>query len=165
MTSDSVARISEQWATERPEIDTSPMAVFGRIAKLHRTQLEASDQAYRQFEITGADFDVLATLRRSGEPFQLTPSELTEQMMISSGGVTQRVDRLIRQGLVRRVPHASDRRSTTVQLTPEGRSVIDQALPLHIEAERELLVALSDDERRTLIDLLTRLNLDAEGRT
>ena len=154
---DEVGAITRQWATERPDLDVTPMAVFGRIAKLHRAQLRASDEAYREFDISHGDFDVLATLRRSGAPYRLTPSDLTSQMMISSGGVTQRVDRLARLGLVERVPHDTDRRSTTVGLTAAGRTVIDRALPLHVEAERALLHPLTEKEQATLIGLLARL--------
>jgi DNA-binding MarR family transcriptional regulator len=138
------------------------MAVFGRIAKIHRAQLRASDEAYRDFDISHGDFDVLATLRRSGEPFRLTPSELTGQMMISSGGVTQRVDRLCKLGLVERLPHETDRRSTTVGLTALGRSTIDQALPLHIAAERGLLSPLSSADQARLIGLLARIAVAIE---
>ena len=151
-----VAGITAQWARERPDYDTAPMDVFGRIARLHKAQLEASEQAFGHLGISAADFDVLATLRRAGKPYRLTPSELTSWMMITSGGVTQRVDRLSRQGLVERAPHESDRRSTTVGLTAAGRKVIDKAMPLHIAAEQELLAGLTPKERSTLIALLTK---------
>ncbi|CAN5667758.1 MarR family transcriptional regulator [soil metagenome] len=154
---DEVARIIEQWSVERAELDVSPMGVFGRIAKVHRAQIEASEAAHRELGISQADFDVLATLRRSGAPCRLTPSELTAQMMISSGGVTQRVDRLARVGLVRREPHPRDRRSTPVTLTEAGRKLIDQALPLHLAAEEALLTGLSPSERDQLAQLLSRL--------
>ena len=154
---DEVGRITTQWAVERPDLDVTPMAIFGRIAKIHRAQLRASEEAYREFDLSHGDFDVLATLRRSGAPYRLTPSDLTGQMMISSGGVTQRVDRLCKLGLVERVPHETDRRSTTVSLTATGRQVIDRAVPLHVEAERALLAPLSPAEQRTLVELLARL--------
>jgi DNA-binding MarR family transcriptional regulator len=153
---DDVAGITAQWARERPELDLTPIEVFGRIAKLHRAQIEASERAYRHLGISSGDFDVLATLRRAGRPYQLMPSELTSSMMISSGGVTQRVDRLERVGLVERRPHASDRRSTTVALTPGGRRLIDKAMPLHLDAEQALLTGLSKTDRTALAKLLKK---------
>jgi DNA-binding MarR family transcriptional regulator len=159
---DDVAGITAQWARERPELDVTPIEVFGRIAKLHRAQIEASEHAYRQLGISASDFDVLATLRRAGRPYRLTPSELTSSMMISSGGVTQRVDRLERVGLVERRPHESDRRSTTVALTPGGRRLIDKAMPLHLDAERTLLVGLSKADRTALAKLLKKALANSE---
>ncbi|HEY2985397.1 MAG TPA: MarR family transcriptional regulator [Jatrophihabitantaceae bacterium] len=159
---DDVAGITAQWARERPELDVTPIEVFGRIAKLHRAQIEASEHAYRKLGISSGDFDVLATLRRAGRPYRLTPSELTSSMMISSGGVTQRVDRLERVGLVERRPHESDRRSTTVALTPGGRRLIDKAMPLHLDAERALLAGLSKADRTALAKLLKKALANSE---
>ena len=159
---DDVSGITAQWARERPELDVTPIEVFGRVAKLHRAQIEASEHAYRQLGISSGDFDVLATLRRAGRPYRLTPSELTSSMMISSGGVTQRVDRLERVGLVERRPHESDRRSTTVALTPGGRRLIDKAMPLHLNAERALLVGLSKADRTALAKLLKKALANSE---
>jgi len=162
VTLDAVSAITAQWERERPELDLTPVAVFGRIARLHRAQIEASEQAYQHLDISSGDFAVLATLRRAGKPFRLTPSDLTSSMMITSGGVTQRVDRLERLGLVERSPHETDRRSTTVALTPAGRRVIDKAMPLHLEAERTLLDGLSSAEQRQLIELLRKALTTAE---
>ena len=154
---DSVSAISAQWQAEGTELNIAPMEIFGRIAKLHRIQLEASDRSYAHLDITGPDFDMLATLRRSGRPYRLTPSELTATMMISSGGVTQRVDRLEQRGLVERTPSPHDRRSTVVGLTPAGRRLIDKALRGHLDTEEELLSPLGARDRAALTTLLRRL--------
>ncbi|MGX7678110.1 MarR family winged helix-turn-helix transcriptional regulator [Jatrophihabitans sp. DSM 45814] len=162
LSGDSVSVIRAQWASERPELETTPMGIFGRIAKLYRAQIEASEMAHRHLGISQADVDVLATLRRSGPPYRLTPSQLTAQMMISSGGVTQRVDRLARLGLVERFPHESDRRSVSVGLTAEGADRIDQAMPLHLEAERAMLAGLDSAEITELGILLAKLLASVE---
>ena len=153
---DHVTGVTAQWARERPELDVTPIKVFGRIAILYRAMIEAGEQALEPLGVSSGDFDVLAALRRAGKPYRLTPSALTESMMISSGGVTQRVDRLERLGFVERRPHESDRRSTTVGLTPAGRRLIDKALPLQLDAERELLAGLSRTDVAKLIELLTK---------
>jgi DNA-binding MarR family transcriptional regulator len=163
-TTDAVAQITARWAIERPELDTLPMAIFGRIARLHREQTLASERAYATLGINSGDFDVLATLRRSGAPYRLTPSQLTTQMMITSGGTTQRVDRLETAGLVIREPSSDDRRSTTIVLTDKGFDLINAALVKHLDVERELLTGLPAREQQRLVKLLTMLVEQLEGR-
>lgn len=162
MAGDGVDRILEQWARERPELDTEAMGIFGRIYRIARASGDAMEETYGRFGITRADFDVLATLRRSGEPFALTPSALTGALMLTSGGITGRVDRLERAGLVARSPSPTDRRALLVTLTPAGQEVVDKAVVAGLETQRSLLAALPPARRRELDGLLRDL-LAASG--
>jgi len=154
---DAVDRILEQWALERPELDASPMAVVGRIQRLAR-QLDAPLQrVFGRFSLDLGEFDVLATLLRAGQPYRLTPGELAESMMVTSGAVTKRVDRLERVSLLAREPDPRDRRGVLVNLTPEGLELINQAVEQHLDNEERLLAALSRKEREQLARLLRKL--------
>lgn len=157
MAGDGVDRILEQWARERPELDTEAMGIFGRIYRIARASGDAMEATYGRFGITRADFDVLATLRRSGEPFALTPSALTGALMLTSGGITGRVDRLERAGLVARSPSPTDRRALLVTLTQAGREIVDKAVVAGLETQRSLLAAVPPARRRELDDLLRDL--------
>ena len=151
---DGVDRIIAQWARERPDLDTTAMAVFGRIFRLSRMAGDHVERAYADYGIGRADFDVLATLRRSGEPFQLSPGALAESMMLSSGGTTARLDRLEKAGLVERIPSATDRRSVLVRLSDRGREIIDDAVTAGLEEQRRLLSHMPAAKVRQLADLL-----------
>src|ERR1700760_4543339 len=136
---DGVDRIIEQWRTERPELDTGAMAIFGRIFRLARNGGEATEHAYAAYGIGRAEFDVLATLRRSGEPYRLSPGALAASMMLSSGGTTARLDRLEKAGLVERSPSPTDRRGVLVRLTPRGVAIVDQAVGAGLAEQQRLL--------------------------
>jgi DNA-binding MarR family transcriptional regulator len=151
---DGVDRIIAQWARERPDLDTTAMAVFGRIFRLSRMAGDHAERAYADYGIGRAEFDVLATLRRSGAPFQLSPGALAESMMLSSGGTTARLDRLEKAGLVERIPSATDRRSVLVRLTERGREIIDDAVAAGLEEQRRLLSHMAPAKVRQLSDLL-----------
>ena len=154
---DHVQHVVDQWATERPELDASPILVIGR---LHRVALALTTELVRVYNAHGlgeGDFDVLATLRRSGAPYELTPSELMEQTMVTSGAVTKRLDRLEGAGLVERRVSDGDRRSRIVGLTRAGRDLIDMAIADHLANEQRLLGALTLSERDTLARLLGKL--------
>lgn len=154
---DHVQHVVDQWAAERPELDATPILVIGRI---HRLAIALDVELLKVYSAHGlgdGDFDVLATLRRSGAPYELTPSELVEQTMVTSGAVSKRVDRLEGAGLVERRVAEGDRRSRIVGLTPAGRRLIDLAVPEHLANEARLLEALSQSERTTLAGLLGRL--------
>ncbi|MEV4709233.1 MarR family transcriptional regulator [Actinoplanes sp. NPDC049316] len=153
-TTDGVDRIIDQWRAERPDLDTTAMAVFGRIFRLSRLAGDAVEQAYAPYGIGRPEFDVLATLRRAGEPFQLSPGALAASMMLSTGGTTARLDRLERAGLVVRLPSPTDRRSVQVQLTTKGRDVIDQAVGAGLAEQRRLLSHLPPGKQKQLADLL-----------
>ncbi|MEJ3747946.1 MarR family transcriptional regulator [Actinomycetes bacterium KLBMP 9797] len=154
---DHVDRILEQWRRERPDLDPSPMAVIGRLSRLARVVEVELTRTFNTHGLDRSSFDVLATLRRSGPPYRLTPAELMRSSMITSGAVTQRLDRLEARGLVARTQNESDARSVLVALTGAGRALIDAALPDHLATERRLLAALSPDRREALADQLRDL--------
>jgi len=154
---DHVDRVLEQWAEQRPDLDVTPMAVIGRLSRvtlLIRAELRRTFSAHG---LDGASFDVLATLRRSAAPHQLTPAELMRAAMVTSGAITQRLDRLQARGLVTRAPSGSDGRRVHVALTDDGRALIDQAMPDHIATENRLLAALTRTERDALAEALRHL--------
>lgn len=155
-TPDHVDRILAQWARERPDLDASPMAVFGRLS---RASLLASGELRKTFAEHGLDagsFDVLATLRRHGDT-PLTPSELMRSSMVTSGAVTQRLDRLESAGLLERRRGAGDGRTVHVQLTTAGRTLIDRAVADHVATEHRLLASLTVAQRAALTEGLRAL--------
>ncbi|ANT48490.1 MarR family winged helix-turn-helix transcriptional regulator [Mesorhizobium amorphae] len=155
---DRAARAIEQWKRERPDLDVSPMAVIGRLNEA--SSLIARERLaplFARFGLQSGEFDVLATLRRSGQPYALTPTELYEATMVTSGAMTNRLDRLEKAGLILRAPHPSDRRGIVVQLTGKGLALIDEALTAHVDNEHEILAGLSGPERETLAHLLGKL--------
>lgn len=157
MATDGVDAILEQWARERPDLDVSAMGIFGRVSRVARLQRAASEARLARSGLNAAEFDVLATLRRAGAPHALTPSALADAVMVTTGGMTGRVDRLVAAGHVVREPDPDDRRSVRVRLTPAGLRVIDSAVVDHLAAEEDLLASLSRAERRRLESLLRKL--------
>jgi DNA-binding MarR family transcriptional regulator len=151
---DAVDRIAEQWARERPDLDIGAMLVVGRI---HRVA-ELLDQELRPVFAQAH----LASLRRAGAPYKLTPTELAGTTMVTSGAVTKRVDRLVKQGLVERTVSETDGRGRVIALTPEGKRVQERLHPLHLANEERLVAVLDDDERRRLGELLSKLLLSLE---
>jgi DNA-binding MarR family transcriptional regulator len=151
---DGVDKIIEQWAQERPDLETTAMAVFGRIFRLARVGGDEVEKVYARYGIGRPEFDVLATLRRSGPPYQLSPGALAGSMMLSSGGTTARLDRLERAGLVERSPSPTDRRSVLVRLTDAGREIVDGAVAAGLAEQRRLLSHLPEARLRELADLL-----------
>src|SRR5689334_20805973 len=129
-TQDPVDRIIGQWAVERPDLETEPMEILGRISRITRAVGERQEAAYGRLGIGRSESDVLATLRRSGEPYVLAPKELAANLMLTTGGMTGRLDKLERAGLVERRPDPYDRRGLRVGLTPHGREIVDQAVGL-----------------------------------
>jgi DNA-binding MarR family transcriptional regulator len=160
---DAVEALLAQWRRERPDLDTSPMGVVGRISRLARLVETAQRRTFAEHGLDPASFDVLATLRRSGPPYRLTPGELTRSAMVTSGAITQRLDGLEARGLVRRTPSTEDGRSRVVELTPGGRAAVDAVLPHHLATERQLLAGLAGDDLRALATLLGRLLEELEG--
>ena len=154
MSVDGVDRIVEQWAQERPELDTTAMAVFGRVLRVARLAGDATEQVYARFGVGRPEFDVLATLRRAGRPYELSPGALASSMMLSSGGTTARLDRLERAGLVARRPDPSDRRGVLVGLTARGRKVVDAAVAEGLARQQELLAHLPRAKQEQLSRLL-----------
>lgn len=156
-TEDAVDRITAQWARERPDLDVGPMTVIGRISRLADLLEERLRPVFAEVGLGNGDFDVLASLRRSGKPFRLTPTELSASMMVTSGAVTKRVDRLEREGLVERTVNGADARGRVIELTPAGRALVERVHPLHLANEDGLLDALDGNEREQLARLLRKL--------
>lgn len=148
----------EQWGRERPELPALPMAVLGRLSEAaERVMRDHLNPLFAEAGLQPGEFDVLATLRRSGEPFMLSPTRLYEATMISSGGMTARLDRLERAGLIERRPDPNDRRGKLIALTPHGRQVIDTTLTRHVANEQRLLASLTVAEQEKLNALLKKL--------
>jgi DNA-binding MarR family transcriptional regulator len=157
VSSDRVAQIMAEWARERPDLDVTPQAV---IARLHRLANHLTDDlvaVYRRFDLSEGEFDVLATLRRGGAPFERTPSELAASTMVTTGAMTKRLDRLESRGLLSRRQSDADGRGRVIALTAEGRALIDDAFAAHTANERRLLdEALSAADAAELERLLGR---------
>ncbi|MFF2086480.1 MarR family winged helix-turn-helix transcriptional regulator [Nocardia sp. NPDC058176] len=156
---DAVDLITEHWTNERPDVDVSPMAVVGRITRLSRVLEQDLKRFFAGHGLEFWEFDVLATLRRSGGTTGLTAGALNRAAMVTSGAITNRIDRLEAKKLVRRCPSPDDRRSVLVQLTDEGRELVDRLLPLHMANEQRLLATLDTAERTQLADLLRTLSV------
>lgn len=154
---DKIDQIVAQWKRERPDVQTDAMALVGRIQRAAAALRPRLDATHSRFGLTGESFDVLASLRRTGKPFELTPTQLYKQLMLSSGAVTNRIDRLESEGLVERLRDPDDRRGVRVRLTAAGKRLIDQAVVEHTANETRLLAHLSDKEQETLGHLLRKL--------
>ncbi len=154
---DHVSTVHEQWLAERPDLDTTPVLVIGRIHRIAAALTPELAAVYAEFGLGEGEFDVLATLRRHGPPFALTPGELGERTMVTSGTVSKRLDRLEARGLVERRASEDDGRSRRVHLTPAGRRLIDRAMTAHTANEARLLAALPARDREALARLLARL--------
>ena len=153
---DAVDLILEQWSRERPDLDCTPMGIIGRITQLQREVHLAQRATFARHGLDAPSFDVLAALRRAGEPYQLTPTALMRTALVTSGAITQRLDRLEERGLITRTRSEADGRAVVVTLTVAGREALDAALPDHLETERGLLAGLSEDELAQLACLLRR---------
>ncbi|MFE9773108.1 MarR family winged helix-turn-helix transcriptional regulator [Streptomyces sp. NPDC005931] len=160
---DPVDAIIEQWAVVRPDLDTTAMEVFGRVYRLSRAMGDRMEKAYAGYGISRGEFDVLATLRRSGEPYTLSPRRLSATLMLTTGGMTGRLDKLERAGLLRRSPDPHDRRGLQVTLTDRGLDLIDEAVGAGLAVQAEALSALSEERAGQLADLLRDLLLATEG--
>ncbi|MEO3885384.1 MarR family transcriptional regulator [Nonomuraea sp. B5E05] len=161
---DHVDLVLEQWAAQRPDLDVSPMAVIGRLSRLSRLITAELRRTFDAHGLDAASFDVLATLRRSDPPHRLTPAELMRASMVTSGAITQRLDRLEARGLVTRAPSDLDGRGVHVTLTDEGHTLIDEVLPHHLATEQRVLAALPAERRDDLADTLRAL-LESLGDT
>ncbi len=153
---DRVAQIMAEWRRERPDLDPSPQGVIGRLHRLALALTERVTAVYAEFDLTEAEFDLLATLRRAGHPFERPAGELAAHTMVTTGGLTKRVDRLVERGIVERDTSADDARRRLVRLTPEGRALIDRAFTAHIENEHRLVDELGTADAATLAPLLAR---------
>lgn len=159
---DKVDAAIKQWQHERPDLPTDAMATFGRLGRLAPLLEAAVNQTFLEHGLQRGEFDVLATLRRSGAPFEQQPSALADTLMLSRAGMTGRLDRLESAGLVRRIANPEDRRSITVALTPEGRDLVDRIMVHHIATEERLLAPLSKADRDHLDRILRTLLASVE---
>jgi DNA-binding MarR family transcriptional regulator len=161
-TPDHVDRIQEAWRRERPDVDVRPQGVIGRLHRLAAALTDEITAVYREHGLGEGEFDVLAALRRAGEPFERAPGELAQHTMVTTGAMSKRVDRLEAAGLVARRPSAVDGRGRVVALTPRGRDVIDRAFTAHMANERRLLDLVPSDDadvlERVLRDWLRALD-------
>lgn len=151
---DRVDHIVGQWRAERPDLDVSPLQVIGRLHRVADRLREELLVVYRQHGLGEGEFDILAALRRAGEPFAAAPGELARTTMVTTGAVTKRVDRLVASGLVVRRESDDDGRGRTIALTPAGRRVIDDAFAAHVRNEARLLAGLSPAQRGDVERLL-----------
>ena len=157
---DEVDRIVEAWKRERPGLDFSPLQVLSRVGRLARHLDRARRAAFTASELESWEFDVLSALRRAGRPYQLSPKSLLQQTLVSSGTMTNRIDRLVEMHLVERRTDPHDGRGILVVMTPTGRTRVDTAISLLLAAETELLDKLSKLDQNRLAGLLRKLSLD-----
>lgn len=151
-----------QWASRRPDLDVSPMAVIGRLTRATRLVRAENAATFGRHGLDPSSFDLLATLRRAAPAEGMTPVELTRASMVTAGAITQRLDRMQERGLVARDRSETDGRSVRVSLTAAGRELIDRVLPDHVDTERRLLAALDPGQREELAGLL-RVLLESLG--
>lgn len=151
---DNLDHIQALWAKQMPELDTHSMALIGRLQLVYKHMTQTMSQTFRRYGLTDAGFDVLATLLRSGPPHTLTPTQLLEQMLVTSGSMTSRLNSLEKQGLIRREVSEDDRRGRQVALTKKGRTVIEKVMAHHVATQDNLLSVLNEREKTQLIRLL-----------
>ena len=154
---DEVDDLTAAWRQQRPDLDVEPLHVLSRVSRLARHLDIARRSAFAAHGLESWEFDVLSALRRAGPPFQLTPGALLRATLVTSGTMTNRIDRLTESGLVFREPDPSDRRGVLVTLSERGREVVDAALTDLLDREQALLAALSADQRPVLANLLRTL--------
>ena len=156
---DEVDRIVDAWKRERPDLDFSPLEVLSRVDRLSRHLDRARREAFRRSDLDSWEWDVLSALRRAGEPFQLSPKQLLQQTLVSSGTMTNRIDRLVERRLVHRESDPDDGRSVLVTLSGAGRTRVDAAITRLVDAEAALLSRVTRGDRERLAVLLRRLSL------
>lgn len=159
-----VDRIAQQWRSVRPELDVTPMLVIGRISRLSRLIDKKLAENFAIHRVEAWMYDVLATLRRNGAPYELAAGELVDQTMVTTGAMTNRIDRLEERGLVERDTSPTDRRKVVVRLTPAGLALVDGVVDGHLETERRILATLSSRQQEDLIRHLRSLLLGLEDR-
>lgn len=156
---DEVDRILTDWSKARPDLDLAPLAVFSRLSRIAKHLDRARSHAFKRSGLSYWEFDVLAVLRRSGQPFRQSPKLLVQQTMVSSGTMTNRIDRMASRGLVRRLTDPNDGRGVLVEMTTQGQTLIDAAMTRLTDAEERLLAGLPKSERERLATSLRRLAL------
>lgn len=162
--SDSIEGLLAEWRRERPDLDAQPFAIFGRVWRLSANLLGGAEDWLAPTGLGFESFSVIVTLRRSGAPYELNPTALYRESLLSSGAITNRIDRVEAEGLVKRRPDPNDRRGTLVRLTAKGRALADRAIKLHFEALAEALADLDRKEQAQLALLLSKLLQSVEQR-
>lgn len=153
---DHVDTILEQWGRERPDLDVQPMGLIGRVKRLAGQLLNEMEATFAEHGLNHANFDVLATLRRSGAPYRLSPGELIACTMVTSGTMTNRIDQLVKAGYVQRISNPNDGRSVLIGLTEAGLQLIDAAVSDHVATQRRLTDGLTQSEFNRLNRLLSK---------
>lgn len=156
-TPDDVDRIVRAWARERPDLDVTPLEILSRVSRLARRLDLARGQAFAAEALEGWEFDVLSALRRAGAPYELSPGALIAETLVTSGTMTNRIDRLLTRGLVERRPSDTDRRGVIVRLTAEGMHTVDSAMEVLLDHEKALLADLTPAQRDGLVAALRSL--------
>jgi DNA-binding MarR family transcriptional regulator len=159
---DAVDRILAEWARERPELDTAPAAIIGRLGRLHSHLDSRLERVFKQFGLTRSGWDVLAALRRAGKPYRLPQKALMGALMRASGTTSFRIDRLESRGLVRRIADPNDGRGVIVALSAAGLRLADAVAPVHLANEAEILRVLTPAEQAAMVPLLRKLLLSLE---
>lgn len=154
---DAVDFMLAEWERECPDLDASGMAVFGRLHRVFHRYQDQLNQVFHSFDLTMAGFSILASLRRAGSPYRRTAGELADVALVTTGGISQRVDKLAAAGLVSRERDEQDRRTVHVQLTEEGLDFVDRVSAAHFANESRMLSGLTATEQERLADLLSRL--------
>ncbi|UXS40805.1 MarR family transcriptional regulator [Agrobacterium tumefaciens] len=160
---DHVDHILAQWRRERPDLDVGPMGLLGRLNRLTTHLGREVEAVLLKHGLSSSAFDVLATLRRSGSPYRLSPGDLLAMTMVSSGTMTNRIDQLEKAGLVERIHNPNDRRSVLISLTERGFAIVEEAAGAHVENQHRLVAGLNEEERATLNRLLKRFLRDFEN--
>jgi DNA-binding MarR family transcriptional regulator len=158
-----VDHVREQWARQRPDLDTSPIGMVARVGRLARYFDHGLERVFAEHGLRRESWDALASLRRIGPPFRLSPTDLYRGLMRSSGAMTNRLHRLERDGLIRRVPDPADGRGLLVELTEQGLRLVDKVASAHLDNEREMLAALTPAEQGRFVQLLRKLLLSFEA--
>ncbi len=156
-------RIVGAWLRERPDLDFSPLQVLSRVDRLSRHLDRARRAAFDRSDLDSWEFDVLSALRRAGAPYQLSPKSLLQQTLVSSGTMTNRIDRLVARGLVERRTDPNDGRGILVQMSAQGLARVDAAITRLVDAEADLLEALSASDQERLAALLRKLSLSFDS--
>ncbi|MFB9136643.1 MarR family transcriptional regulator [Vibrio sp. AK197] len=151
---DAIDRVISQWDKEIPQLDTDSMALMGRFMRIYKYLETQVSALHKSYGLTQGEFDVLATLRRSGGDYQLTPSKLMDSMMLTSGAMTNRIDKLETKNLITRTHSEQDRRSVEVKLTEQGLSLIDELIHVHVETQNQLTQGLAPEQLRELNQLM-----------
>ncbi len=161
---DHVDQILAQWHQERPDLDVDAMGTLGRIQRLSRHILREMEDTFAQFGLNRASFDVLATLRRLGPPYALSPGDLMAWTMVTSGTMTHRIDQLEKAGLVERIRNPQDGRGFLISLTPRGLEIINEAVTAHVQTQARLVAGLTKKQRAQMDELLRVFLADLESK-